>query len=230
MSANATGTPTANFSIPKFNTASDAPNGKGTNEMMDAIDALLASTFVRPKITTGTLGAGPPGSPAAGDIWIAQNVDGNGTSWMFTYNPAETTYKWEFIGGSPVVFNWSGSALGAMSTYPQIGVTGWFYNNLQMFTAIRGGDYTLQGSVSFIPNGFLAVCSVAAVDITTGFITFGQGAYVDSTSNVETTPWGPFTMTGVGAGNQIGLGFSSNANTATKFDDVGWAVLPRRIA
>lgn len=41
MSANATGTPTSNFSIPKFNTASDAPNGKGTNEMMDAIDTLL---------------------------------------------------------------------------------------------------------------------------------------------------------------------------------------------
>lgn len=42
MSANATGTPTTNFSIPKFNTASDAPNGKGVNEMMDALDTLLA--------------------------------------------------------------------------------------------------------------------------------------------------------------------------------------------
>lgn len=41
MSANATGTPTTNFSIPKFNTASDAPNGKGVNEMMDALDAAM---------------------------------------------------------------------------------------------------------------------------------------------------------------------------------------------
>ena len=44
MSANATGAPTTNFSIPKFNTASDAPNGKGVNEMMDAIDTLVADT------------------------------------------------------------------------------------------------------------------------------------------------------------------------------------------
>jgi hypothetical protein len=41
MSANATGTPTPNFSIPKFNTASDAPNGTGVNEMMDSIDTAL---------------------------------------------------------------------------------------------------------------------------------------------------------------------------------------------
>lgn len=64
MSANATGTPTTLWSLPKFNTASDAPNGKGVNEMMDALDVLLVgkpvgiaagevpvwdgSTFVRP--------------------------------------------------------------------------------------------------------------------------------------------------------------------------------------
>lgn len=47
MSANATGTPTTNLSIPKFNTASDAPNGKGVNEMMDALDALLPKGFVQ---------------------------------------------------------------------------------------------------------------------------------------------------------------------------------------
>jgi hypothetical protein len=43
VSANATGTPTTNFSIPKHNTPSDSPNGKGINEMMDAIDTLLAN-------------------------------------------------------------------------------------------------------------------------------------------------------------------------------------------
>lgn len=45
MSANATGTPTSTFSIPKFLTATDAPNGTGINEMMDAIDVLLATSF-----------------------------------------------------------------------------------------------------------------------------------------------------------------------------------------
>jgi stage V sporulation protein SpoVS len=39
----ATGTPTTNFSIPKYNTGTDAPSGKGFNEAMDFVDALLAS-------------------------------------------------------------------------------------------------------------------------------------------------------------------------------------------
>src|SRR5688500_2848905 len=39
----ATGTPTTNFSIPKYNTGTDAPSGKGFNEAMDFLDALLAN-------------------------------------------------------------------------------------------------------------------------------------------------------------------------------------------
>lgn len=69
MSANATGTPTTNFSIPKFNTASDAPNGKGVNEMMDALDSLIADTtkVASSKIASLTSGDVP--------VW-------NGTGWV----------------------------------------------------------------------------------------------------------------------------------------------------
>jgi hypothetical protein len=50
------------------------------------------------KTTVGTLAAGPPGSPVTNDIWLATDVDANGTCWQFRYNSAEATYKWEFIG------------------------------------------------------------------------------------------------------------------------------------
>jgi hypothetical protein len=39
----ASGTPTTNFSIPKYNTGTDAPSGKGFNTAMDFIDTLLAN-------------------------------------------------------------------------------------------------------------------------------------------------------------------------------------------
>lgn len=39
----ATGTPTTNFNIPKYNTGSDPPSGKGFNTAMDFLDALLAN-------------------------------------------------------------------------------------------------------------------------------------------------------------------------------------------
>ena len=41
MATDATGTPTTNYSIPKFNTAVDAPSGIGSNAQMDAIDTAL---------------------------------------------------------------------------------------------------------------------------------------------------------------------------------------------
>jgi hypothetical protein len=46
MAVDATGTPTTNYSIPKFNTAVDAPSGKGGNAQADFIDNLLKTTFV----------------------------------------------------------------------------------------------------------------------------------------------------------------------------------------
>ena len=41
MATGATGTPTTNYSIPKYATSADAPNGTGFNSAMDAIDLAL---------------------------------------------------------------------------------------------------------------------------------------------------------------------------------------------
>lgn len=61
--ADATGTPTS-LGIPKYNTAVDAPSGKGNASQMDAIDALLVARIGKPAgIVTGE-----------GVVW-------NGTGW-----------------------------------------------------------------------------------------------------------------------------------------------------
>lgn len=41
MATDATGTPTTNYQIPKFNVTVDAPSGLGGNAQMDAIDLAL---------------------------------------------------------------------------------------------------------------------------------------------------------------------------------------------
>lgn len=41
MATDATGTPTTNYSIPKFNVNNDAPSGLGGNAQMDAIDSAI---------------------------------------------------------------------------------------------------------------------------------------------------------------------------------------------
>lgn len=41
MATDAMGTPTTNYSIPKFDTDTDSPSGLGSNAQMDAIDTAL---------------------------------------------------------------------------------------------------------------------------------------------------------------------------------------------
>lgn len=50
------------------------------------------------------LSGGPPATPLDGDIWIATAVDPNDTRWAFQYNAGSSSpYKWDFIGGAPVL-------------------------------------------------------------------------------------------------------------------------------
>ena len=64
MATDATGTPTTNFSIPKYDTTNDSPSGLGFNAAMDAIDTTLA---------------GFPQSPSG--IVSGEAMVYNGTTW-----------------------------------------------------------------------------------------------------------------------------------------------------
>src|SRR6184192_3464289 len=122
MSANATGTPTTNRSIPKFNTPSDPPNGRGVNEMMDALDTLMADngTFIQ-----------KPAGIASGEVPVW-----NGAAWV---RPTATPIAIAGLAGYPAdsikalfgdgtwksisygVFN---PTLTAAVTNPNLGTTG----------------------------------------------------------------------------------------------------------
>jgi hypothetical protein len=90
------------------------------------------------KFTVGTLAAGPPGGPTTNDIWIATDVDANGTVWCFRYNSAEATYKWEFIGGSPAYQRIASFESTTSSAYGNLTTPG------PTFTIARAGDYLLR--------------------------------------------------------------------------------------
>ena len=71
MATGATGTPTSNFSIPKYSTSADAPNGTGFNSAMDAIDlALKGIDDAKLEVTgTPTNGQVPVSDGAGGVAW-----------------------------------------------------------------------------------------------------------------------------------------------------------------
>lgn len=68
MATDATGTPTS-LGIPKYNTSTDAPSGKGFNAAMDALDTLIAARITKP---------GSPSSNQAlvwnGTTWVSQQI------------------------------------------------------------------------------------------------------------------------------------------------------------
>jgi hypothetical protein len=63
------------------------------------LPARLAGSM--PKVTISPIQGGSPASPNNGDIWYATNVGSQNDRWAFQYN-SSATYKWEFIGGTPL--------------------------------------------------------------------------------------------------------------------------------
>lgn len=91
MATDATGTPTTNYSIPKYDTANDAPSGLGFNAAMDALDTALLAKIDAP---SGALS----GEAAVynGSSWVRSSVtklglgslstSGASTNDVMTYN------------------------------------------------------------------------------------------------------------------------------------------------
>lgn len=88
---------------------------------------------------TPDISAGPPGSPSTGDIWIA-GAGAAGEIWVFRYNGSSgSPYKWEFIGGSPVII----TDLTVGAAIPSDNA--WHHDNgLGNMTIWRSGDYLYE--------------------------------------------------------------------------------------
>lgn len=112
------------------------------NADIDAAAAISISKIANAlKVTVGTIAAGPPGGPATNDIWVATDVDTAGTVWVFRYNSAEATYKWEFIGGPPTV--------ATINTYEGVNFNSTWGNLTTVgptVTVARGGDYWCEAA------------------------------------------------------------------------------------
>ena len=69
----------------------------------------FGGTKGQPRMTRSPMSSGPPVAPRHGDVWIASDVDTLGACWMFQYNlKATSIYKWEFIGGAPMIASSTG--------------------------------------------------------------------------------------------------------------------------
>lgn len=98
-------------------------------------------------VTVSTMAGGPPGSPADKDIWVATAVDGtNGVRWVFQYNAGAATYKWEFIGGAPVI---RGDQNSKQNT---VDGTWECLTNAPRFTLARAGQYRYRHGMFWTGN------------------------------------------------------------------------------
>jgi hypothetical protein len=212
---------------------------KIVNAQVDAAAAIaysklnLAASIARTdmaagfKTTVGTIAAGPPASPTTNDIWIATDVDSNGTCWMFRYNSAEATYKWEFIGGPPV--RNQGDPNAVANTKTQVGSSGYYYDSATMsITLARAGDYWIEGAAGIGSNGGAA--GLAAANTWQG-TTVSSGMAFGLAPAVSTiqTGWAGFVMLGISAGQVAGIAGLPVAAGTNTLRSSSVAITPIRI-
>lgn len=179
------------------------------------------------KTTASAMSGGPPASPTDGDIWIALNVDANGTVWQFRYNAGSaSSLKWEFIGGPSVMSIASPNVV--VNAAPQVGATGYFYST--SYTTVRAGDYEVSGSHVIDPNGALAVITS---DLFKGTTQLGEavGNTISTAAAADfmTNTMASVPVSGVGAGVVIAMAINSGAPGTNKILRMLLAVKPVRI-
>ena len=117
-------------------------------------------------------GTTPPASPADGDLWQLQVDAAAGIYWMFRYNAGSvSTFKWEFLGGAPLMDEVAAIQSTASAVYADLGTVG------PQVTLPRAGDYVesfgckMVGPVSLAWRGHMAIkralriLGVAAADV-----------------------------------------------------------------
>jgi hypothetical protein len=155
MAVDATGTPSSNFGLPKYNTAADAPSGRGFNNFVDDLDTKLLSRFIQ-----------------FSDAKVLNQMPyWDGSVWR--PGPVVTTYVpvWSASGTAPALGN--GTISGR---YVQMGKLVWLHLHLAMgsTTTYGTGDWRftipVAGSTSFGMHGNAVFFDSSASFLYGGFV------------------------------------------------------------
>lgn len=145
-------------------------SGGGTPITAARLNAIETALDVSPKVTYGTT---LPASPADGDIHIL--VDSTTTPtfhWTFRYNSSNTTaYKWEFVGGLPLLFHSAGGSVAAGGT------TTWISSTLPVagvYDFSLGAVFTGGQTSAPVGNIRLSVGGVDRINVSTSGVAGGD--------------------------------------------------------
>ena len=132
---------------------------------------------------TYSYGTTPPASPVDGDFWLFPADAANGVIWKFRYRAAASTYKWEFVGGSPLyAFVAADAALAGTNIYSWPATPG------PDIVVPRSGDYRGAALSRSGPNavggtvhGGIANASLGtnAIGATSSVQAYATGAWVN---------------------------------------------------
>lgn len=198
MATDATGTPTAK-GIPKFNTAVDAPSGKGSNAQMDAIDTLLDSYQQNPAgIATGEA-----------SVW-------NGSAWARSSTTRLTTVRPQDLGqdgattGQPLVWDggkWAPGSL-VLDRVQALDIAGTGAETTLYSKSISGNQMGTDKMLRLTMFGDILHNSGTGTSTATIKIKFGGTIYFQDSyafngfDNANRIPWGLiFHIANLGATN-----------------------------
>jgi hypothetical protein len=186
------------------------------------------------KASTGSIsdrGTSFPASPFDGQEFSLVVDATNGVVWRFKYNAGSASaFKWEFIGGGAIVQNVSAHFI--FNTMNQVGATGWYYPTGLSWSAIRAGDYEVDGIINFDPNGANAAPFYS--DSFAGSVVTSAGAgetyFTDITAAHNQFSYSLTRINGVTAAQTIGLCGLAPTPGTNKFDQ-GWVrIRPIRLS
>lgn len=169
--ADASGTPSTNYSIPKLNTAVDPPSGKGENTIVDFIDNLLKTKFTEKP--TGILSGEVP-------VW-------NGSGWArstVTQLAVDSILAPQVQAGSAAAQSITNSTTTDLNQYTAANknVGGWTIGSSTTFTVPQTGVYMCVGYGQWAANA----TGVRVLNVIASAASWGQNFTEDSRSAAAT--------------------------------------------
>jgi hypothetical protein len=171
-------------------------------------------------------GYGPtlPASPADGDEYIlVDNVNNPALyTWRFRYHAGSSSaYKWEFVGGRPVVVTQGTSQALALSTWQNLSPS--------TFTVPRAGEYRFEAT-GYASSGSAVVTVQLVVYLGTPSTQLGSASAVTLPASgwagtLATAPWWAALTAG---GVLAAAGFANAAGASIVFNS--YTVLPLRVS